>query len=132
MAIIPGPTTDSLVLATIQLDLVIIAVVCVIFDEAPALQVADMADMVLLSVAIDLLSVASMAQVAAMDPMAPLDVDLAIDLLPEDLLVDPVLAILDSHKERLALALAVSLPLIVLALIILVELATLKVDQLVA
>ena len=132
MAIIPDPATDSLVLATIQLDLVIIAVVCVIFDEAPALRVADMADMVLLSVAIDLLSVASIVQVAATDPMAPLDVDLAIDLLPDDLLVDPVLAILDSHKERLALALAVSLPLIVLALIILEELATIKVDQLVA
>ena len=75
VAIILDPATESLMLATLQLDLAIIAVVRVIFDQAPALRVADKADMVLLNVAKDLLFGASINQVAAMDPMAPLDVD---------------------------------------------------------
>ena len=125
VAIILDPATESLMLATLQLDLAIIAVVRVIFDQAPALRVADM---VLLCVAIDLLFGASIHQVAAMDPTFQLDLDLKIEL-PDDLLVDPTLPNLDSHTARLALA--VSLPVIVLALIIL-ELATLKMDPLVA
>ena len=129
VAIILDPATESLMLATLQLDRAIIAVVRVIFDQAPALRVADKADMVLLNVAIDLLFGASIHQVAAaMDPTFQLDLDLKIEL-PDDLLVDPNLPNLDSHTARLALA--VSLPVIVLALIIL-ELATLKMDQLVA
>ena len=91
LAIILDPAPESLVLATVQLDLAIIAVVRVTFDQASALRVAYM---VLLNVAIDLLIGASIVQVAAMDPMTPLDVDLTIEL-PDDFLVDPALVILD-------------------------------------
>lgn len=107
VAIIPDPATESLVLATAQPEIVFIAVVRVIFDEAPALRVADMA--LLLSVAIDLLSVAlpSIVQVATMDPMPPLDKDSTIEL-PDYIPIGPTLALLDLHSARLALL--VSLP----------------------
>ena len=116
VAIIPDPATESLVLATVQLELAFIAVVRVILDKAPALRVADM--VLLLSVAIDLLSVAkpSIVQVAAMDPMPPLDKDSTIELL-DDLPIGPTLALLDPHTARLALA--VSLPAAVLATLLL-------------
>ena len=103
VAIIPDPATESLVLATVQPEIVFIAVVRVIFDEAPALRVADMA--LLLSVAIDLLSVAkpSVVQVAAMNPMLALDKDSTIEL-PDYTPIGPTLALLDLHSARLALA----------------------------
>ena len=76
----------------------------VIFNEAPALQVADMADTVLLlSVALDLLIV----PVAATDPMAPLEVDFTI-VLPDDLPISQILALLYSLTARLAVSLLVA------------------------
>lgn len=151
-AIIPDPATESLVLATVQPEIVFIAVVRVIFDEAPALRVADMA--LLLSVAIDLLSVAkpSIVQVAAMDLMPPLDKDSTIEL-PDYIPIGPTLALLDLHSAHLALAvlapmllelaMALVLPLAMAVLVIFIELdahkpcrvealGTLKMYQLVA
>ena len=130
-AIIPDPATESLVLATVQPEIVFIAVVRVIFDEAPALRVADMA--LLLSVAIDLLSVAkpSIVQVAAMDLMPPLDKDSTIEL-PDYIPIGPTLALLDLHSAHLALAvlapmllelaMALVLPLAMAVLVIFIEL----------
>ena len=67
-----------------------------------------MADTVLLlSVALDLLIFPSIVPVAAMDPMAPLEVDFTIEL-PDNLPISQTLALLDSHTARLAVSLLVA------------------------